>query len=113
MISERGQQHGYLPGLGVITAWERLTELLDRPNLFEADFKGFFDNVTHDGIADILRRDLSFPDKEIEFLKALNSSIVQLPREVRIEETRIDLLNQAVPVVKTVPVPGVSSVHAA
>lgn len=92
MMSEIGVQHGYLPGLGVLTAWEALTKMLDRPNLFEADFKGFFDNVTHSGIADVLRRTMNYPESEINFLMKLNSSIVDLPDETRINETRVDVL---------------------
>lgn len=92
-MSEKGVQHGYLPGLGVLTAWEALTKLLDRPNLFEADFKGFFDNVTHSGIEVILKQ-MGYPDTEVDFISSLNRSIVKLPERVRIKETRVDLMGQ-------------------
>ena len=60
--------------------------------MFEADFKGFFDNVTHAGIADVLRRTMNYPESEIDFLMKLNSSVVVLPDETRINETRTDVL---------------------
>jgi len=66
-------------------------KLLNEPNLFEADFKGFFDNVTHKGIAEVLRS-IGYPETEIEFLMNLNSSVVHLPDETRIQETRVDVL---------------------
>jgi hypothetical protein len=55
MVSEKGNQHAYLPGKGVISAWETLFTLLHtEPNIYEADFKGFFNNVTHEGIDYVL-----------------------------------------------------------
>jgi len=50
-VTEGEKQHGYIPGRGVVTAWEILVKNLNSPNIFEADFKGFFDNVTHKGIS--------------------------------------------------------------
>jgi len=39
-------QHGFLPGRGVITAWKDIFEnVINRDNIFEYDLKGFFDNV--------------------------------------------------------------------
>jgi len=90
LVSEKGIQHGYLPGLGVLTAWEKLVKLLDRSNLFEADFQGFFDNVTHRGIADVLKS-IGFPPSEIEFINDLNSSVVSLPQKLMIPETSVDV----------------------
>lgn len=93
MVSESGKQHGYLPGLGVLSAWQSLLPLLKRPHLFEADFKGFFDNVTHDGISTILA-DLGLPIEEVDFIRSLNESVVLLPQQLQIEESRADLLGQ-------------------
>jgi len=47
LVTEGQKQHGYLPKRGVITAWFKLASKLNQPNIYEADFKGFFDNVTH------------------------------------------------------------------
>lgn len=64
--------------------------MLDRPNLFEADFKGFFDNVTHRGIA-VALESMGFPPSEIEFVNNLNSSVVSLPEKLMIPETSVDV----------------------
>jgi len=85
--TERDKQHGYLPGKGVITAWMRLTSLLNKPHIYEADFKGFFNNVTHLGIRQILIRDLNLPFDEINFLTRINKSLVKLQSQDKIEET--------------------------
>jgi hypothetical protein len=95
-VSEAGKQHGYLPGLGVMSAWQSLLPLLSSPNLFEADFKGFFDNVTHVGISVVLA-DMGFPASELDFITSLNESVVTLPQQLQIEETRADLLGQVLP----------------
>jgi retron-type reverse transcriptase len=40
-------QHGFLPGRGVITAWRDIfTNVVDKDNIYEYDLKGFFDNVS-------------------------------------------------------------------
>lgn len=67
--------------------------MMNKPNLYGADFKGFFDNVTHDGISVVLA-DLGLPYDEVDFVRSLNESIVQLPELVRIEEKQIDLVGQ-------------------
>lgn len=59
---------------------------LNKPNIFEADFKGFFDNVTHFGIARELKDSLHFPSEGISFLNAINKSLVKLPQIIRIHE---------------------------
>lgn len=93
MVTETGKQHGYLPQKGVQTAWNSLVKMMNKPNLYGADFKGFFDNVTHDGISVVLA-DLGLPYDEVDFVRSLNESIVQLPELVRIEEKQIDLVGQ-------------------
>lgn len=92
MVSEKGNQHGYLPGLGVLTAWEKLIKMLNNPNLFEADFKGFFDNVTHDGIATVLIDHLHLPIGQCRFIRKLNSSTVTLPEPLKLQEPLADLM---------------------
>jgi hypothetical protein len=70
-----------------------LLKLLDSPNLFEADFKGFFDNVTHDGISSVLVN-LGLPAPEVDFIRSLNKSIVRLPGSLHLDETKVDLVGQ-------------------
>jgi hypothetical protein len=86
LVTEGNVQHGYLPGRGVVTAWEALVKKLDSPNIFEADFKGFFDNVTHFGIAKVLKDSLGMPSSEIDFLTSVNKSLVNLPQVLKLKE---------------------------
>jgi len=85
-ISEKGKQHAYLPGKGTITAWEAVVNLLDRPNLVEADLKGFFNGVTHKGINSELRK-MGMPEHEIKWINKLNQSVVKLPSDLKIPES--------------------------
>lgn len=64
-------QHGYLTGRGVISAWRRLLLLVQQPNLYEFDLRGFFDRVSLPAINDELRRML-VPEKEIQWLWSIN-----------------------------------------
>lgn len=86
MVSEKNIQHGYLPDRGILTAWNALVKLLDEPNIFEADLKGFFDNVSHMGLELIMKLDLRIPGKEAEFITSLNQSVVTLPEEQLLPE---------------------------
>lgn len=85
-VTEPGNQHAYLPGRGVITAWRDLTKMLNKPHIFEADFKGFFDKVRHDGIEMILYNQLRLPFSETEFILALNKSLVKLQQVDKVKE---------------------------
>jgi hypothetical protein len=85
--TEKGWQHAYLPGKGVITAWEALFELIHtEPNIYEADYKGFFNNVTHIGLHKTLTLELKLPTDEAYFIWNLNQSIVKLEKVDKIYE---------------------------
>jgi len=85
MVTESNKQHGYLPQKGVITAWFELSKRLSSPNIFEADYKGFFNNVTHYAISKEME-ELGFPTSECLFVWSLNNSVVKLTKKDRIEE---------------------------
>jgi len=85
LVSEGNKQHGYLPGKGVMTAWFELSKKLNQPNIYEADFKGFFDNVKHNAIL-VESKKLGIPHAEALFIWALNNSVVQLQEVDRIDE---------------------------
>lgn len=85
LVTEGHYQHGYLPGRGVITAWARLFELVNRPNIYEADFKGFFDSIDLTGLTKILL-EMGLPKEEAYFLENLNKSQVKLTEEDKIAE---------------------------
>lgn len=93
MHSETGVQHAYLPGKGALTAWNQIVKLLNQPNIYESDYKGFFDNVSHNAIKKVLLENLNLPEAEVEFLMDLNRSIVVLPKERPIAETDVDVLS--------------------
>lgn len=86
LVSEGNKQHGYLPGRGVITAWQEISDRLSRPNIFEADFKGFFNNVTHEGLHKTLVEVLGFPVSEADWIRQLNQSTVKLTSKDEIIE---------------------------
>jgi DNA repair photolyase len=60
--------------------------MLSRPNIYEADFKGFFDNVEITGINKVLREELKLPEQEINFIENLNKSQVKLGKEDKLDE---------------------------
>lgn len=66
---------------------------MSSPNIYEADFKGFFDNVTHDGIV-VEMCEIGLPPKELDFICDLMESIPKLPGVVRLEESDSDLIGQ-------------------
>jgi hypothetical protein len=86
LCTEGNKQHGYLPGRGLITAWHEITKRLNSPNIYEADFKGFFNNVTHKGLHKVLTEELGFPISEANWIKELNKSPVKLTKEDKIPE---------------------------
>lgn len=86
LCTEGNKQHGYLPGRGLITAWQEITKRLNAPHIFEADFKGFFNNVTHKGLHKVLTEELGFPISEANWIKELNKSPVKLTKEDKIPE---------------------------
>jgi len=85
-VTETGKQHGYLPGKGIETAWRHLASKLDQPNIYEADFEGFFNNVTHSGLHEILTYELNVPEREAIFIRTLNQSLVKLGEKDKMEE---------------------------
>jgi len=84
--TETGKQHGYLPGKGIVTAWRSLASKLNQPNIYEADFEGFFNNVTHSGIHEVLVYEMNLPEREAIFIRTLNQSLVKLPEKDKMEE---------------------------
>jgi len=65
METEGNAQHAYLPGRGLITAWQHLFSLIHtEDNIYEADYTGFFNNVTHMGLKGVLLNDLHLPFTE-------------------------------------------------
>jgi len=70
----------------VLTAWRDLTSLLKEPNIFEADYEGFFNNVKHAALEHVMYGELKMPFHEVEFNMLLNQSLVKLQKFDKIEE---------------------------
>lgn len=96
-VSDSGKQHGYFHGRGVISAWNQVIGLLKEPNIVEIDFKGFFDNITHEGLNIELGK-IGLPATEVSFINNLNKSVVKLPDDLKLEESRATLRAQNWPV---------------
>jgi hypothetical protein len=93
LVTEKGNQHAYLPGKGVITAWEHLFHLLHtEPNVYEADFKGFFNNIEITELNEILKG-LGFPAAELHFIEDLNKSQPKLEKEDKADEFKTRQFN--------------------
>jgi len=60
--------------------------LLKEPNIYEADYEGFFNNVTHMGMKAVMLNNLSLPFTETHFIMRLNESLVKLQKEDKIPE---------------------------
>lgn len=76
-----GSQHAYLPGRGVGTCWQALIGELSNPKwkyIAELDFTGYFDNVRHDGIYEVLTKRLRYPDQVAKHLVRMCKSLVKL-----------------------------------
>lgn len=84
-VTEQNKQHGYLPRKGVVSAWFALAKKLNQPNIYEADYKGFFNNVKHISIYKTMLS-MGFPAEEAMFVWNLNLSLVKLTDEDLIHE---------------------------
>lgn len=83
---QEGNQHAYITGRGVHTAWESILERIDSPNIYEFDLKGFFDNVDQAYLSRVLE-EMGFPPEAIYFLQDLGKSTPKLPEEKKLDET--------------------------
>jgi len=48
------------------------------PNIYEADFKGFFDSISLEGLSEVLTEHLNLPIDEVKHIETLNRSLVKL-----------------------------------
>lgn len=60
--------------------------MLSEPDIVEADFSGFFNEVTHYGLTKVMHQELKFTDPMQVFVRKLIQSLVQLPEEVKLPE---------------------------
>lgn len=83
-------QHAYVPGRGVLTAWQQLTEKLNTDeDIYEFDLKGFFDNVNTKAVMDVLHKDFNLPYDELVWFAHLLRSTPKLPDDQKMDESAI------------------------
>jgi len=64
------------------------------PNIYEADFKGFFDSISLEGLSEVLINHLKLPESEVMHIEKLNRSLVKLKDHDELPEvTRSVLTN--------------------
>ena len=83
-------QHAYVPGRGVLTAWQQIVRLLGKGrDIYEFDLKGFFDNVNTKAVLDHLHQDFAYPYDEQVWAAQLFRSTPKLPKEELLDETAV------------------------
>jgi hypothetical protein len=56
------------------------------PNVYEADFKSFFDSISIKGLGEVLNFNLGMPEGEVKFINDINKSLVKLTKHDKIPE---------------------------
>jgi len=75
---KEGTQHAYIPGRGVLTAWQDVMANLPKWDyVYEFDLKGYFDNVSHRGIEDRLLS-WGWSHEEVKLISGLMKSLPKL-----------------------------------
>jgi len=83
-------QHAYVPGRGVLTAWQQIVTLLTKGrDIYEFDLKGFFDKVNTKAVLDHLYQDFAYPYTEQVWAAQLFRSTPKLPKEELLDETAV------------------------
>jgi len=84
-------QHGFLPNRGTLTAWKSiLSKAIGKPDIYEFDYKGFFDNVRSDKVIELLSAK-GLPSAICRKLTHIAQSAPKLPREKLIDETNAEV----------------------
>jgi len=74
-------QHGFLPGRGTLTAWrDVLTKAIRKPDIYEYDYKGFFNKIRTERVLRILR-DYGLPQTMEHQLEEIIRASPRLPEE--------------------------------
>lgn len=82
-------QHGFIPGKGTLTAWRSVLSIVNNPDIYEYDLKGFFDNVRTDKILVILAA-WGLPPRELMRLTTINGSSPAMPMNPLLDETNAE-----------------------
>lgn len=74
-------QHGFLPNRGTLTAWrDVLLKAINAPDIYEYDYKGFFDNVNSTKVLNWLA-EKGLPKTWVLKLRVIAHSAPKLPKE--------------------------------
>jgi hypothetical protein len=66
---------------------------LNSPNIYEADYEGFFNNVTHEGLEMNMMGEARIPKILARYLRTINQSIAKLQKTDPIRERDRKYLN--------------------
>jgi hypothetical protein len=81
-------QHGFYKGRGTKTAWEALIkDVLDSPNIYEFDLKGFFPSVDVRETVNLLENEYGLPKTIGRNLLWMSMTPPRLPSELHLDET--------------------------
>jgi len=90
-------QNAYIPGRGVLTAWQQIVEHLanNEYNVYEFDLKGFFDSVKPQAVLEYLEKKAKMPEPELAWLSMLLRSVPKLPTNIKMSE-HIQMMKRSV-----------------
>lgn len=72
-------QHGFLPGRGTLTAWrDILSRAISKPDIYEFDYKGFFDSLMNMKVLNLLKDVYGLPVGWWRRLRDISQSVPQL-----------------------------------
>jgi hypothetical protein len=87
-----GNQHAYIPGRGVLTAWKEISSRLDSSEFIaEFDLKAFFPSVKLSALSQDLLWNFNYPIYVVELLERINRTLVKLRPEDLIPEEERDI----------------------
>jgi hypothetical protein len=69
--------------------------LTEMPNVYEADFKGFFDSINLEGLSGVLNTSLGLPAEETTFIENINRSLVKLAKVDELPEITREVLTDS------------------
>lgn len=68
-------QHAFFPGRGLHTAWRYILERVDRPNIWEADLKSFFNTINLDNLRVLMEMEWKIPATIAEYFYKMNFNV--------------------------------------
>lgn len=86
-------QHGFRPTRGTVSAWkEVIKNVLPSKNIYELDFKGYFDSIKLSKIGEKLIN-VGIPKEVVEMLIEMHEAGAELPDELMMDESAAQVKN--------------------